>query len=158
MNLINAKDVNVPGLKGYSLVSDQYAPFATQVIPATVREPLYILDGLLMNDARCRVRQHFADTGGFTDHVFAACALLGYRFAPRIRDLPQTKLYACMPNATPTNVRALVGGKINEPLIARNWTDILRILATRSEESRVGKECVITCRSRWSPDHTKNTK
>src|SRR3546814_17763322 len=23
----------------------------------------------------------------------------------------------------------------------------------RSEESRVGKECVSTCRSRWSPDH-----
>src|SRR3546814_18284670 len=28
----------------------------------------------------------------------------------------------------------------------------------RSEERRVGKECVSTCRSRWSPDHyTKNT-
>src|SRR3546814_18337328 len=27
----------------------------------------------------------------------------------------------------------------------------------RSEESRVGKECVSTCRSRWSPSHkTKN--
>jgi TnpA family transposase len=76
MNLINAKYGNVPGLKGYSHVSDQYAPFATQVIPATVSEAPYILDGLLMNDAGRRVRQHFADTGGFTDHVFAACALL----------------------------------------------------------------------------------
>src|SRR3546814_20522622 len=26
-------------------------------------------------------------------------------------------------------------------------------LAERSEESRVGKECVSTCRSRWSPYH-----
>src|SRR3546814_16299925 len=25
--------------------------------------------------------------------------------------------------------------------------------ALRSEESRVGKECVSTCRSRWSPNH-----
>src|SRR3546814_14019059 len=25
--------------------------------------------------------------------------------------------------------------------------------AGRSEERRVGKECVSTCRSRWSPDH-----
>src|SRR3546814_17097292 len=25
----------------------------------------------------------------------------------------------------------------------------------RSEERRVGKECVSTCRSRWSPDHSK---
>src|SRR3546814_13545660 len=29
----------------------------------------------------------------------------------------------------------------------------------RSEERRVGKECVSTCRSRWSPDqYKKNTK
>src|SRR3546814_8641424 len=27
------------------------------------------------------------------------------------------------------------------------------ILAARSEERRVGKECVSTCRSRWSPYH-----
>src|SRR3546814_19431340 len=29
---------------------------------------------------------------------------------------------------------------------------------TRSEERRVGKECVSTCRSRWSPHHLKNTQ
>src|SRR3546814_16675263 len=29
---------------------------------------------------------------------------------------------------------------------------------TRSEESRVGKECVSTCRSRGSPDHEKKKK
>src|SRR3546814_20989670 len=28
--------------------------------------------------------------------------------------------------------------------------------AERSEERRVGKECVSTCRSRWSPYHYKN--
>src|SRR3546814_12869267 len=28
----------------------------------------------------------------------------------------------------------------------------------RSEERRVGKECVSTCRSRWSPSHSKNKK
>src|SRR3546814_20169697 len=28
----------------------------------------------------------------------------------------------------------------------------------RSEERRVGKECVSTCRSRWSPSHYKNKK
>src|SRR3546814_11257369 len=34
-----------------------------------------------------------------------------------------------------------------------------RSKARRSEERRVGKECVSTCRSRWSPYHyTKNTK
>src|SRR3546814_2323189 len=30
---------------------------------------------------------------------------------------------------------------------------LLRLPKTRSEERRVGKECVSTCRSRWSPYH-----
>src|SRR3546814_11125180 len=30
--------------------------------------------------------------------------------------------------------------------------------APRSEERRVGKECVSTCRSRWAPDHSKKKK
>src|SRR3546814_15611149 len=32
------------------------------------------------------------------------------------------------------------------------------IAAQRSEERRVGKECVSTCRSRWSPYHSKHKK
>src|SRR3546814_20613142 len=28
-----------------------------------------------------------------------------------------------------------------------------RLAGSRSEERRVGKECVSTCRSRWSPNH-----
>src|SRR3546814_15247350 len=30
---------------------------------------------------------------------------------------------------------------------------VLHVTARRSEERRVGKECVSTCRSRWSPYH-----
>src|SRR3546814_3939974 len=33
-----------------------------------------------------------------------------------------------------------------------DWT-VERVFALRSEERRVGKECVSTCRSRWSPYH-----
>src|SRR3546814_17658231 len=32
-------------------------------------------------------------------------------------------------------------------------TEIIREANSRSEERRVGKECVSTCRSRWSPNH-----
>src|SRR3546814_15021960 len=32
-----------------------------------------------------------------------------------------------------------------------------RTQGSRSEERRVGKECVSTCRSRWSPYHEKKT-
>src|SRR3546814_16483919 len=32
-----------------------------------------------------------------------------------------------------------------------SWAETAR--QVRAEERRVGKECVSTCRSRWSPDH-----
>src|SRR3546814_15669575 len=35
----------------------------------------------------------------------------------------------------------------------RNWQKIDESEINRSEERRVGKECVSTCRSRWSPYH-----
>src|SRR3546814_13520477 len=34
----------------------------------------------------------------------------------------------------------------------------LILVGQRSEERRVGKECVSTCRSRWSPYHSKKKK
>lgn len=130
MNLINAKYGHEPGLKAYTHVSDQFGPFATQTIPATVNEAPYILDGLLMTDAGRKVTEQYADTGGFTDHVFAVTALLGFQFIPRIRDLPSKRLYLFNPSACPKELTGLIGGKIREPVISSNWPDILRSAAT----------------------------
>ena len=130
MNLINAKYGNEPGLKAYTHVSDQFSPFATQNIPATVSEAPYILDGLLMNETGKNIREQYADTGGFTDHVFAATSLLGYKFIPRIRDLPSKRLYVFDLGSAPKELKALIGGKVREGAITTNWPDILRSVAT----------------------------
>jgi TnpA family transposase len=130
MNLINAKYGHEPGLKAYTHVSDQFGPFATQTIPATVNEAPYILDGLLMTDAGQKIREQYADTGGFTDHVFAVTALLGFQFIPRIRDLPSKRLYLFDPASCPKELKGLIGGKVKEALITSNWPDILRSVAT----------------------------
>ncbi|NJO36362.1 MAG: Tn3 family transposase [Rhizobiales bacterium] len=130
MNLVNAKYGTEPGLKAYTHVSDLFGPFAIQNIPATVSEAPYILDGLLMNETGRRIREQYADTGGFTDHVFAVTALLGYRFIPRIRDLPSKRLHVFDPGAVPKLLKPLVGGKIREGTITANWPDILRSAAT----------------------------
>ncbi len=130
MNLINAKYGHEPGLKAYTHVSDQYGPFATQVIPATVNEAPYILDGLLMNPSGKRVKEQYADTGGFTDLVFAATSLLGYRFIPRIKDLPSKRLHVFDRHGVPNEIKGLVGDKIRENTIIANWPDVLRCIAT----------------------------
>src|SRR3546814_8458083 len=41
------------------------------------------------------------------------------------------------------------GKKEHSIVISKGFLDV----APRSEERRVGKECVSTCRSRWSPYH-----
>ncbi len=130
MNLINAKYGSETGLKAYTHVSDQFGPFATQTIPATVSEAPYILDGLLMNEAGRKITEQYADTGGFTDQVFAVTALLSYRFIPRIRDLPSTRLHLLDPAAAPNELRGLIGGKIREGVIVQNWPGVLRSVAT----------------------------
>src|SRR3546814_10984666 len=43
-----------------------------------------------------------------------------------------------------TRQKAIVLGRFTDYRLGKN---------DRSEERRVGKECVSTCRSRWSPDH-----
>ena len=53
----------------------------------------HVLDGLLCHQSSLVINEHYADTGGFSDHVFAMCRLLGVRFAPRIRDLKEKRLY-----------------------------------------------------------------
>ena len=130
MNVVNARYRNEPGIKAYSHLSDQFTPFAVDTIPATTHEAPYILDGLLGCDAGRRVREHYADTGSFTDHVFPACAMLGYRFAPRIRDLPDKRLYAFEPNSAPATIRPLIAARVRTDLIERNWPDLLRLAAS----------------------------
>ena len=130
MNLVNAKYGNEAGLKSYTHVSDQYGPFAAQFIPATVNEAPFILDGLLMNETGRRIREQYADTGGFTDLVFAATTPLGYRFIPRIRDLPSKRLHVFEPKAVPIELRGLIAGRIRENTVSDNWPDILRSVAT----------------------------
>ena len=55
-----------PAAGSHTHVTDQYGPFATQVIPATVNEAPYILDGLLMSPTGKRIKEQYADTRGFT--------------------------------------------------------------------------------------------
>ena len=130
MNLVNARYGSEPGLKAYTHVSDRFGPFATQTIPATVNEAPYILDGLLMTRAGRRVREQYADSGGFTDHVFAVTSLPGYRFIPRIRDLPSKRLHVFEPRRVPKPLIGLTGNKVREDVIVGNWPDILRVAAT----------------------------
>src|SRR5438128_2442667 len=65
-----------------------------------------------------------------TDQVFGLCYLLGYRFAPRLRDLGDRKLYSIESPALYTNLDLLMGGTINTKQITDHWDELLRLTAS----------------------------
>jgi TnpA family transposase len=126
----NAKYGSEPGVTFYTHISDQYAPFHTRVINAPVRDATYVLDGLLYHESDLRVEEHYTDTAGFTDHVFGLMHLLGFRFAPRIRDLKDKNLYVHGDAKAYPTLSGLVGGPIQVKHIRTHWDEILRLAAS----------------------------
>jgi TnpA family transposase len=134
---VNLKYGQEPGIQLYTHVSDQYSPYHVQVISAGVRDSTHVLDGLLYHESDLRIEEHYTDTAGFTDHVFALMHLLGFRFAPRIRDLNDKRLYITGEADDYPALASMLGSKkINTKLIQTHWDEILR-LATSIKQGTV---------------------
>lgn len=65
-----------------------------------------------------------------TDQVFGLCHLLGFRFAPRLRDLGDRKLYSIEAPLLYPDLCLLMGGSINTKQITDNWDELLRLTAS----------------------------
>ncbi len=130
---INPKYGAEPGRTFYTHISDQYAPFSSKVVNVGIRDATYVLDGLLYHESDLRITEHYTDTAGFTDHLFALMRLLGFIFAPRIRDIGETKLYIPKRGRGELTYEALsplIGGTLNVELIRTHWEEILRLAAS----------------------------
>lgn len=95
-----------------------------------MRDATYVLDGLLYHESELRIDEHYTDTSGFTDHVFGLMQLLGFRFAPRIRDLKDKNLSVHGDAKRYPTLSRLVGGPIQVQHIRTHWDDILRLAAS----------------------------
>ena len=62
--------------------------------------------------------------------MFALCHLLGFRFAPRIRDLADKRLYVPGKERDHPTLAPLIGGKLNLKLVRTQWEEILRLAAS----------------------------
>jgi TnpA family transposase len=95
-----------------------------------------VLDGLLYHESDLRIEEHYTDTAGFTDHVFALMHVLGFRFAPRLRDLGETRLYVPKQRTAYTALKPMIGGTLQIKSIRAHWDEILR-LATSIKQGTV---------------------
>lgn len=126
----NAKYGVDPGFSFYTHVSDQDAPFNVKVISAATHEAPYVLDGLMHHGSSLAIDTHYTDTGGATDHVFALCALLKYRYCPRLRDFPDRRLASFEPVSRYKDLKALMGKRIKVDVIREHWDEIVRLVAS----------------------------
>jgi len=125
----NARHGNQPSALFYTHVSSRHAPFYTESIPPS-GEAAYVIDGLLYHEADLTTAVHHTDGGGVSDHVFALAHLLGFRFAPRIPNLADRKLYAFGSASTWPALAPFIGGQPDEKLTMAQWDDVLRLTAS----------------------------
>ena len=79
------------GVTYYNWSSDQFTSWAAIVIPGTLRDSQFILDGLLDNTSVLQPKEVIADTAADSYLVHGLFRLLGYQFSPRLADLPERR-------------------------------------------------------------------
>ncbi|MDG4892706.1 Tn3 family transposase [Mesorhizobium sp. WSM4976] len=134
---INLHYGSEPGSKFYSHLSDQYGYFSILPISPTESEAAYVLDGLFDQDTVLDVQEHFTDTGGASDHVFGLFALIGKRFAPRLRNLKDRKFHTFEKGNAYPALSNHIGAPINTTLILDHWDDLLHLAASITTRSVV---------------------
>lgn len=63
------------------------------------------------------IEEHYTDTAGYTDQIFGLTHLLGFKFAQRIRDLLDTKLFTIDKASEDPKLEAILRGQINTKVI-----------------------------------------
>jgi TnpA family transposase len=116
------------GVTFYSWTSDQLSQYGTKFVPVTVRDATYVLDELCNNETELPIREHTTDTAGATEIIFALFDLLGFRFAPRLRDLNDRRRFASGPIDMQRYPRLQphIPRRINRPRILDWWDEMVR--------------------------------
>jgi len=131
------------GATMYRFVSDQFSSFYTKVINTNARDAVHVIDGLLYHETELSIDEHYTDTAGYTDQVFGLSHLLGFRFAPRIRDISELKLYSITKPSEYRKIEHILQGKINTKIIRENYDDVLR-LAHSVREGKVSGSLIMS--------------
>ncbi len=111
----------------YRFTSDQFSSYYTKIIHTNSRDAIHVLDGLLHHETDLNIEEHYTDTAGYTDQIFGLTHLLGFKFAPRIRDLSDSKLFTIDKASEYPKLEAILRGQINIKVIKENYEDVLRL-------------------------------
>ena len=122
----NARYGHEKGASIYTHLSSRHGPYYAAAI-TSAGEAAHVIDGLLYHEAGFSILTHHTDGGGVSDHNFALAAPLGFRFASRIPNIADRKLYAFGPAATWPALAPFIAGRPEEKLVKAHWDDALRL-------------------------------
>ncbi len=119
------------GVSAYTFIDERHFLFHSTVISSPEKEAAYVIDGLLHNEV-VKSDIHSTDTGGYSEILFGVMRLLGFSYAPRIKNFGTQQRYSFLRRKEyeQQGYRILPDGYINTPLIEEQWDEILRFVAT----------------------------
>ena len=122
------------GVVAYTFIDESHRLFHSQVINVNERESGYVIDGLLHNET-VKSSIHSSDTHGYTEIIFGLTDILGFSFAPRIKNFKDQQLFGFYAPKYYHNLDYALTPKrkINTQKIKDNWDDILRFSVTIKE-------------------------
>lgn len=81
------------GVTWLNAVNDQLAGIGAMVVRGTPRDSLYTLDTLLNRDGGVKPEMVATDNASYSDMALGLYKMLGFRFAPRFRDLADQRFW-----------------------------------------------------------------
>jgi TnpA family transposase len=80
------------GVSAYTFIDMRHFLPYSLIISAAEHEAHYVIDGLMHNEV-VKSDIHSTDTGGYSEILFGAMHLLGFAFAPRIKNFATCQFY-----------------------------------------------------------------
>ncbi|MDQ3978402.1 MAG: transposase [Actinomycetota bacterium] len=123
------------------------------MIPGTLRDSQFILDGLLDNTSVLQPKEVVADTAADSYLVHCLFRLLGYQFSPRLADLPERRCWRLNVRADYGAFNRVAINHIRRQLIEDHWPDICRVAVTLLSRTATASD-VIPALQRTGPPTT----
>lgn len=117
---------NSRGITWYNFVSDQFSGFHGIVIPGTLRDSIFVLEGLLEQQTSLTPTEIMTDTSGSSDMIFGLFWLLGYQFSPRLADAGEAVFWRANKSANYGALNELARGILHLKKVHQHWDDMMR--------------------------------
>lgn len=115
------------GITWYNFISDQFSGFHGVVIPGTLRDSMFVLEGLLEQQTGLNPTEIMTDTTGTSDIVFGLFWLLGYQFSPRLADAGESVFWRIDKEADYGVFNDIARGASRPEKIEQQWDDMMRV-------------------------------